>query len=92
MFNLLKTNKELLIPFPRDFISNYKIVNKSLFLMGKENDTIQTETESIVKVHQIVKEENIETIISIENISGKTSNREIAPELEKTFQKKFLLN
>ena len=32
--------------------------------MGKENDIIQTETESIVKVHQIIKEENIETIIS----------------------------
>lgn len=92
MFNIFKINNELLIPFPKDFISNYKIVNKSLFVMGKENDIIQTETESIVKVHQIIKEENIETIISIENISGKTSNGEIAPELEKTFQKKFLLN
>lgn len=83
MFNIFKINNELLIPFPKDFISNYKIVNKSLFVMGKENDIIQTETESIVKVHQIIKEENIETIISIGNISGKTSNREIAPELER---------
>lgn len=47
MFNIFKINNELLIPFPKDFIS----VNKSLFVMGKENDIIQTETESIVKVH-----------------------------------------
>ena len=79
MFNIFKINNELLIPFPKDFIS----VNKSLFVMGKENDIIQTETESIVKVHQIIKEENIETIISIGTISGKTSNGELAPELKK---------
>ena len=64
MFNFFKVNSELLIPFPKDFTSNYKIANKNLFVMGKENDIIQTETESIVKVHQIIKEENIETIIS----------------------------
>ena len=27
MFNIFKINNELLIPFPKDFISNYKIVN-----------------------------------------------------------------
>lgn len=82
MLNIFNSNRELLIPNPSRFTSSYKISAKNNLIMGEENIPIETVTESIIDVEQIINSDgNIGTIISLKEINGSSSNESIKASL-----------
>lgn len=66
--------KDLLIPEPKSFTTQYKLLSNNRFIMGESNLPLEINTETILLVDQIVKEDFIETVITLEYIDGNTSN------------------